>query len=280
MDGLFIDKRQYRPGYWLMRGILLLLLVITFMPFIMMIIMSLKSNIMNTTDFWALPKQIEWVNYSDSFLLLVRPIMNSLFIGLISIAGVIILTALSGYSFARFRFFGKEIIFLLFIGVMMIPNLLMMVPQYLTICKFNLLNNYMALIFPYMAGLQLFGIMLARSYFQTLPEDMFESAKIEGAGDFYMFTRIALPLSWPILVTVGIQSLIAVYNDFVWPQLIISGASRRTFAQSVVLLSVNGGSDYGMLTAGYVIGAIPLVIITMSCLKYYLKGLLDGALKG
>lgn len=245
-----------------------------------MLFMSVKAGIQIRTDFWGIPSQIEWHNYSKAASVVARPIVNSLFISLCTIVGVLILVSMSGYAFGRHRFFGQETIFLLFIGVMMIPSVLMIVPLFAIVSQMKLLDNYLSLILPYMSGLQLFGILLARTFFASLPEDMFEAAKIEGAGETYLFTRIALPLSVPILITVGITSLIGVYTDYVWPTLTLSGEAKKTFTQAVYTMSSGNSIDYGLTTAGFVIGTIPLLVITVSCLKYYVEGMLQGAVKG
>jgi len=280
MKDILKDKRKLTIGYWIARGLLLLIVMATFVPFVVMLLMSIKENINITTDFWSLPEVIVWRNYTKAFTYIVRPICNSLFIALCTIAVELVLVGMSGYAFGRHKFYGKNVIFIMFIGVMMIPNVLMVVPLFLTVNRLGLMNNYLALVLPYISGLQLFGILLARSFFASLPEEMFEAAKIEGAGEMYIFTRIAVPLSVSILISVGITSLIAIYNDYVWPTLVISGETRRTFSQAVFTLSNGYFADYGLITAGYVIGTIPMLIITGSCLKYYMKGLLEGAIKG
>jgi ABC-type glycerol-3-phosphate transport system permease component len=280
MNEFFSDKRRITFGYWASRGLILVLLLITFLPFLLMLLMSVKESIIISTDLWSIPKRIVWENYTKAFFVLIRPIFNSLFISAVSIIGILIFTALSGYAFGRFTFKGKEVLFLMFIGVMMVPNLLMMVPQFMVINNLHLMGSYLALILPYISGLQLFGVLLARSFFSSLPEEMFEAARIEGAKEIFIFLRIALPLSWPILITVAITSLIAIYNDYVWPMLTLNGETKKTFSQIVVSLTAYGGVDYGMMTAGYVIGSIPLILITRSCLKYYLDGFLEGAVKG
>ncbi len=280
MRRFFGDGRRLTLGYWTARLCLAIFMIATFIPFILMLFMSVKSGILIQTDFWAIPDQLEWGNYAKAGESIVRPILNSLFIGASTIALVLLLVSMAGYAFGKHRFFGKEVLFFLFIGVMMIPSVLMIVPLFSIISRLQLLNSYWALILPYAAGQQLFGILLARTFFSSLPEEMFEAARIEGAGEGYLFAKIALPLSLPILITVGITSFIAVYNDYVWPSLTISGESKMTFTQVVFTISTGGSVDYGLTTAAFVIGAIPLLIITISGLKYYVEGMLQGAVKG
>lgn len=274
------EKKINTAGLFLGRVAIALLILITFLPFLLMIHMSLKTSMEIGINFWALPDKPQFSNYAYVAGLLVRPIVNSMFVVLVTLVGQLLLVSLSGYAFGKYEFKGKNLLFFLFTAVMMIPNVLMLVPLFFIVTRMGLFDTYGALILPYIAGLQVFGIIIARSFYSTLPTSLFEAARIEGAGDNYLFSRIALPLSIPILITIGIQSLIAIYNDYVWPTLVLSGEMKKVFSQAVVTLTTGISIDYGIMTAGFVVGSIPLVLITSLCLKYYLQGMLQGALKG
>lgn len=163
-----------------------------------------------------------------------------------------------------------------------IPYNMLLIPNYSLIRKFGLLNSYWALIIPYIAGQQIFGIVLARAFFSSLPKEMFDAAKIDGVTEFQAYRLIALPLSVPTLITVGITAIVSMYNDYIWPTIVLTtGDKMKTFCQIVFNnCAGNGTSDYGMTTAAFVIGTLPLLIITVSCLRYYLQGMLAGAIKG
>jgi ABC-type glycerol-3-phosphate transport system permease component len=135
------------------------------------------------------------------------------------------------------------------------------------------------LILPYIAGLQLFGILVARTFFETIPAELFEAARIDGGNEFYLFTRIALPLCVPILITIAIVSFIGVYGDYLWPLLILT-EKQQTIAIAIVKLNIAGRVDYGLTFAGYVIASVPTVIIISMGMKYYLEGMVAGAIKG
>lgn len=115
-----------------------------------------------------------------------------------------------------------------------------------------------------------------------MPGELFEAARIDGAGDLQQFLRIGLPLSKPILITVGIQVVVAMYNDYMWPSVVITGGDDvKTFCQIVLNNAAGkGSSDLGLITAAFILGTIPLLIITQSCLKYYIQGMMVGAVKG
>ncbi len=274
-----IDRRKLSIGYWVARVLLVGLVIVTFIPFILMIFMSVKSSIDIAVDFWALPRKLEIANYTKGFSYLVRPVINTLTVAAITLVVELFLVGLSAYTFARYKFKGKEVLFTMFIAIMMIPYPILLVPTFSIIVKMHLLNSYLALIIPYVAGQQIFGIVIARSYFAGLPEELFESARIEGAGELRTFFSIALPLAVPIMITVGITSLISIYNDYIWPVLVLSGQSKKVFTQALVAMTAGQSSNAGLQAAGYVIGSIPLILITASCLKYYLQGMLQGAIK-
>jgi ABC-type glycerol-3-phosphate transport system permease component len=244
--------------------------------------MSVKSSLLIQLDFLGLPKPFNFENYVNAFSFVLRPILNSVFVCLVSLIFILIFSSLSGYAFGRMNFRGKKVLFGLLMAVLMIPYTLLIVPNFWIVYKMGFLNSYLALIVPYVAGQQIFAIILAKAFYETLPGDMFESANIDGAGPFQVYMRIALPLSRPILITIGITTVISMYNDYIWPTIVMSGSDTiKTFCQIVFNNAAGNGSlDFGTLSAGFVLGTIPLLIVTVSCLKYYLRGMLEGAIKG
>ena len=271
-------------GYFLSRAILVGLVIMTFFPFVMMINMSLKKNVAIRLNFlgWPKPSEIYWKNFTSAWNFVKHPIWNSLFVCFTSLIFILFMVSLAGYAFGRMKFRGKNLFFTFILTVMMIPYTMLLVPNYTIIRNWGMLNTYWALIIPYIQGQQIFGIVLARTFYETLPMEMFEAAKIDGAGEFQIYTKIALPLSVPTLITVGVTSVTAMYNDYIWPALVLTkGDKIKTFCQIVFNNAAgNGTSDYGMVTAAFIIGTLPLLIITLSCLKYYLQGMLEGAVKG
>ncbi len=275
-------KRNF--GYFLSRIILIALVAMTFFPFIMMINMSLKKTLDVKLHFlaWPAPNEIYWQNFGKAFDFVFHPIVNSLIVCGISLVLILIMVSMTGYAFGRLKFAGKNLFFLMVLAVMMIPYTMLLVPNYTIIRNMDLLNTKWSLIVPYIAGQQMFGIVLSKTFFESLPQEMFEAAKIDGASEFQTYTRIALPLSVPTLITVGVTCTISMYNDYIWPALVLTkGDKIKTFCQIVFNNAAGKGtSDYGMTTAAFIIGTLPLLVITLSCLKYYLAGMLDGAVKG
>lgn len=276
------SHRKIGVGYLLSRLLLLILLAATFFPVLMMINMSLKPNVMIVNDFLGLPEKIYWINFQKAFHFVVRPIFNSMFVCLISLILILIVVALSGYTFGRMEFKGRKFLYTLVLAVMMIPYTLLIIPSYNIVNGMHLLNTFWALIIPYVSGQQIFGIILAEAFYRSLPNDMFEAARIDGAGEIYAFAKIAVPLSKPILITVGITAVVAMYNDYIWPTVAITGGDEmKTFCQIVFNNAAGkGATDMGLIAAAFLIGTVPLLVVTSSCLKYYVQGMMVGAVKG
>ncbi len=275
-------KKRITIGSVVRTIILFLLVFLTFFPLLLMINMSLKQNVMIANDFFGLPRTIYWTNYMKAFRFIFRPILNSLLVCGTSLVGILMVVSLSGYAFGRMKFKGKKVLYSMVLAVMMIPYALTIIPNYGVVVKLGFLNSFWALIIPYISGQQIFGIILAEAFFHEMPGELFEAARIDGAGDLQQFLRIGLPLSKPILITVGIQVVVAMYNDYMWPSVVITGGDDvKTFCQIVLNNAAGkGSSDLGLITAAFILGTIPLLIITQSCLKYYIQGMMVGAVKG
>lgn len=276
------SRKRLGASYYVSRGTLIVLLLLTFFPFVMMVNMSVKPTVLITTDFLSLPSAPYWENFTKAFQFVKRPILNSLLICGVSLLGILINVTLSGYAFSKMRFKGKNVLFAVILSIMMVPATITIVPQYLIVEKLGLVNTYWSLILPYIGSQQAFGIILARTNFDQMPQELFDAAKVDGASELQALLKIGLPLIKPTLVTVGITAVVAIYNDYIWPTVALTGGDDiKTFCQ-IVYNNAQGyvRTDIGLLCAAFIIGTIPLMIITCSCLKYYLEGMVAGAVKG
>jgi ABC-type glycerol-3-phosphate transport system permease component len=262
-------------------SILFGLLALSLITIILMIFLSLKDNGQIYGRFWSPPNPIRWENYIDGWHVMRRYIFNSLVYSLTSVVGVVFLSSLSGYVFARHRFPGRETIYVLILALLMVPGVLTLIPSFVLVGQLGLLNTPWALILPWTAGGQVFGILLCRTFFATLPQELFDAAKIDGASEFEMYRRIAVPLSWPILVTLSVMHLVASYNDFVWPLITISDPTIQVVTVGLTqFTSQYGVTDWGPRMAAYAVAAMPLVILFSFGMRYYMRGLTSGAIKG
>jgi len=274
--------RRRGAGYFVSRFFILLLLFLTFFPFLSLLNMSVKQNLWIKLDYFGPPNPFIFDNYARAIDFIMRPVLNSLYVCAVSVALILIMVSLSGYAFGRMQFAGKRLLFSLILAVLMIPYTLLIVPNFRIVKSMGLINSYFALILPYIGGQQIFGIIISRTFFSSLPNEMFESARMDGANELQCYARIAMPLSVPTLITVGVTSVVAMYNDYIWPTLVLTTDDMmKTFCQIVFNNAAGNGSlDFGMLAAAFVLGTLPLLVITCSFLKYYLQGMLEGAVKG
>lgn len=272
-------KKKITIGYIISRLVLVFLAIAGIFPFIMTLYFSIRNSVELAVDFWSLPRVCHWENYVAAFDGILMPVVRSLCVCLVAVLLLLVLSSFSSYVFARMRFKGKEIIFTAYMIVMMIPSVLTMAPLFLTINKLGLLDSWWAIILPHVSFWQVFGIIILRNNYAGIPSALFEAARIEGAGDIRCYGMIALPLTVPALIAVGIQAFLAYYNDYMWSTLVLSG-SKKLFSMFVVELGSGNSSDIGVTSAAYVLGSIPLMLLMSFGMKYYLQGALVGSVKG
>ncbi len=258
-----------------------IVLILSFVTIALMVFLSLKDNGQIYGRFWSLPDPVRWENYREGWLLMRRYIFNTLLYSLASVAGVVFLSSISGYVFARHRFPGKEVIYVVILALLMVPGVLTLIPAFVLVQEMGLINTPWALILPWTAGGQIFGILLCRSFFVTLPQELFDAAKVDGASEFEQYFRIALPLSWPIMVTLAIMHLVSTYNDFIWPLLTISDQNIQVVTVGLTQFRNEFGTvNWGPRMAAYAVSSLPLVLLFAFGMKFYVRGLTSGAVKG
>ncbi len=260
-------------------AVLLLLLVLTFYPFIAMALISGKDLGQFTTQTWSLSLPFHWENYGAAWQAVSVYMLNNVIVAGSSAVGVIVLSTLSAYVFARYSFPGREALFYLIIGLLMVPFILTLIPQYILVRDLHLLNTRWALILPYTSGGQAFGIFLLRSFFASLPEELFEAARIDGAGDRTIVLRLVLPLSWSIMATLAIFHVLYVWNDIIWPAVAIDDDSLKTIVTGLLSFTSAYSTDYGPLMAAYTLASLPLLVLFATASRYFVAGLTSGALK-
>ena len=213
-------------------------------------------------------------------VIIVLTLLFLLFLTLIPVIDVVFLSSLSGYVFARHRFPGKEIIYVAILSLLMIPGVLTLIPAFVLVRQLGLLDTPWALILPWTAGGQVFGILLCRSFFATLPQELFEAGRIDGASEIQLYARVALPLSWPTLITLAIMHFVGTYNDFIWPLVTITNPAIQVVGVGLrQFVNQWGVVDIGGQMAGYTVSVIPLLILFTFGMKYYIQGVTAGALK-
>lgn len=224
--------------------------------------------------------QMAGLNYQRSWTL-IRPFMLNSFIVCIATAlGVLLLSSVTAYTLSRNRFTGNRFVYYLIISAMMFPGVLTFVPTYMIVRNLGLLNTNWAMILPYMAGGQVFAIFIMKGFFDGLPEDLFEAARIDGAGHLQVYWHIVLPLSKPVLSVVLIMNIIGSWNNFMWPFVTQSDGKNHVIASGLYVLATSAYAlDFGTLFAAYMLSSIPLLILFIYATRPFIQGITSGAFK-
>ncbi|HZS89960.1 MAG TPA: carbohydrate ABC transporter permease [Chloroflexota bacterium] len=272
-----VTRRGRSISVWAVLGILVAL---TYAPILVVLSVSVKDSAQFYNSFWGISLPFHWENFGNAGAVLAPYLLNSIIVSGSSMAGVVVLSCFAAYAFARFRFAGREVLYYMVLALMMIPGVLTLVPQFLLVKNLGLLETRWALILPYIASGQVLAIFIMRAFFAGLPEELFESARIDGAGELSAFWRIALPLTKPVLGTVAIIQLLATWNDYVWP-FVVTQQTPDLYTLVVGLVSFTGrhSTDWGLLMAGNILAALPLVVVFLFAVRYFVQGLTAGALK-
>ncbi|MGP4106063.1 carbohydrate ABC transporter permease [Virgibacillus sp. L01] len=258
----------------------LILLAFSFLlPFIIMALGSFKDMKYALLDplFW-IPEDPTLSNYIYLFNdgIFLRWIFNSLVITIIPVFSQMLFCAILGYIFAKKKFPGREIIFWVFMGVIMIPQQLLIIPKYIMFADFGWINTYWALIIPELWGIM--GVFLVRQFLQNIPNDLEEAARIDGANDIKVFFKVILPLSIPVVATVGTFSFITNWNDLFQP--LIYMTKEEMFPVTVGLASLLGKEgDFGIEMAGSTLSFVPTFIIFLFFQRYFTEGIQMSGLK-
>ncbi len=205
---------------------------------------------------------------------------NSLIVAVATMTAVVVLTSMMAYAFARFEFAGKNLLFYTMLAMMMMPAMMLIIPQFILARNLNLINKLPGLVVVYAAGGMAFNTFLLRGFFEQLPRELEEAVLIDGGGYFTIFTRIILPLSTPALATVGIFSFLGSWDEYVWALTVINEAKKRTLPIAIANFQGQHASDWGLVFAASLIAVIPVLIIYISLQRYFVQGLTAGAVKG
>ena len=260
-------------------AILVAFVALTLYPLAFMVITSLKDLAQYNEQIWLPVWPLHLENYTAAWAAIAPYMLNSVIVTGASAAGVVVLSCFAAYAFARFAFPGRELFYYLVIFLLMIPAVLTLVPSFLLVKSLGLMNTRWALILPYVAGGQVLAIFIMRAFFAGLPEELFEAARIDGAGEIGAFWRIAIPLTRPILVTIAIIQVLSTWNDYVWPFLVVQDDSLKTLVVGLVLFQTRFYTFWGPLMAGYTLASIPLLLLFFVGMRYFIEGLTSGALR-
>lgn len=227
-----------------------------------------------------LPSDATLENYRELFtrLNLGRSFFNSTLIAVIITAFALLLNSMAGYAFARMRFGGRDRLFGLLLIAMVIPPQIGMLPLFLMMKAVGLVNTYWGVILP--SAATVFGIFLVRQYMLSVPQELLEAARMDGASEFRIYWSVVLPLARPILVTLGIFTFMSMWNDFMWPLIILIDDSKYTLPVALANLLGEHVQDVELMMASSVLTVIPVLTLFLLLQRYYIAGLMVGSVKG
>jgi ABC-type glycerol-3-phosphate transport system permease component len=266
-------------------SILIVMAVLMIFPLIWLISTSLKAP--SKQMLWPpqfIPNPVYFKNYSDLFVLapMTNYLFNSFKISVLSVIGVCFSSSLAAFAFARMHFRGREILFGILLATMMLPYAVTIVPTFVIMKNLGWLNTHYPLIVPAFFGSAYFVFLLRQSY-RAIPQDLFDSATIDGAGYFQIYYKIFIPLGMPALVTVALFAFLGSWNDLFGPLIYLSSQEKMTVALGLTYLRGRAGTGVervGVIMAGSMLGVVPMLILYAFGQKYFIQGLARTGLKG
>lgn len=246
-------------------------------PFIWMLLTSVKkrSEVFTT----VLPTEWHWENYVRAWQAAPfgRYYLNSILMTLGIVIGHLVLDSLAAYAFARLNFPGKKLLFFVLLSTMMVPTFVTIIPAFSIIVTLGWIDTYSALIVPRLADV--FGIVLLRQYFSTIPMELEDAARIDGCNRVQVFVRIVLPLARPALATLTIFATLFAWNDFLWPLLVTNGDEMRTIQVGLTAFQGRYGTSWHLLMAGTLMATVPTIIMFLFFQRSLIRGLTSGGVK-
>lgn len=277
--------RAARPGRFtaknaLVHLVLLACVAAVLLPYYLMVSTSLKPIAEIFTDpFKWIPSRLAWENYVDAWnhAPFGRYFLNSVFISVTETLGVLATSALAAYAFSRMRFWGREALFVLFLGTLMIPGEVQLVPNYITIVRLGWLNTYYALIIPWLASV--FGIFFMRQFFASIPQELQDAATVDGASHLTFLWRIVVPLSKPAFITVGLLSFLGSWNALTWPLIVTNTPEMRPIMVGLLSFSNEWGTQPRLLMAAATFSVLPILALFFLLQRYFIQGIARAGIK-
>jgi multiple sugar transport system permease protein len=274
------NKSKFKIGTFLKYFILIIGTGVMILPFLWMVSTALKSSdVVFVFPPEFIPKKITLENFSkvSQAFPVHKFFFNSVFVAVITTLGQLLISAMAAYAFARIEFKGREILFLIYLGTMMVPSQVTLTPLFIIMKYLGWANTYKALILPGMFSA--FGTFLMRQTFLGIPKSLEEAAFIDGAGHLRVFFRIILPLAKPTLAALAVFAFMGSWNNFLWPLIITSDVSKMTLPLGLANLQGRWETDWNVLMAGTLINIVPILVVYLFAQKHIIKGLSHTGIK-
>ncbi len=280
---LFATRRDSeRARQWLLVAVLSIGALAMIIPFVWMVSTSFSRSanmaMPRLPRLW--PKDPSWFNYQVALtnLPIIRLYMNSLIVTTASTLGLLLFSSMAGYAFAKGRFVGKSVLFVMVLTTLMIPFEIRMIPLYLLMRDLHLQNTLWAMILPFVAGG--FGTFLMRQYITSIPNELVDAARVDGASEVTIFWRIILPLCGPALAALTVLSALWRWNDVLWPLLVVSDKALYTITLGLAVATRAQGTFTGLALAQTSLAILPIVALYLLLQRYIVRGVMLSGLKG
>ncbi len=261
--------------------LLTIIALVLFIPFVWMVLTSLKTLPEVASPEW-LPKDAQWQNYRKIFTMpgiqFGRWYWNSILIAACVTCLQVLTSAMAAFSFSRLKWPGRDKVFLLYLGTMMLPGLVMMIPNYQIMIRLGLVDSYLGLIIP--ASFSAFGTFLLRQFMLGIPRSLDEAAEIDGASKWQVFWEVIMPMSRPGLITLTIFTFMGNYNSFFWPLVMLKSTYRYTLPIGMMFFDSSQGQETTLLMAAVTMSVVPMILVFVLLQKRLVKGIQLGSVKG
>ena len=269
-----------RTPPWLY-GVMTAGLVLVVVPFIWMVMSSFKpeGEVMAVPPTWW-PETVTTENYRQLFTQLDFPtyFLNSAIVAGTVAAGNVVFCSMLGYALAKLTFPGKRIVFTLVLGTLMVPGVVTFIPLFVLVSNIGLANSLPGMILPFLAGP--FGVFLMRQYVLTLPDELIQAARVDGAGELRIFFAVILPLCGPAIATLGVLTFLTSWNNFLWPLVVATSEEKYTLPVALALYSVGqNATQYGLLLAGSVVVILPVLVVFLVLQRRIMEGVATTGIK-
>ena len=227
-----------------------------------------------------LPSSVTFSHYTELFTRMNfgRTFANSMIIAVGTTLFSLLLNSMAGYAFAKLRFSGRDRLFSVLVAALVIPTQVGMLPLFLLLKSVGLVNSYWGVILPSMATI--FGIFMIRQFMLSIPDDLLDAARIDGANEWQIYWSIVLPLARPVLVTLAIFAFMSAWNDFMWPLIVLTDDSKYTLPVAVANLVGEHVQDTELMMASSVLTIMPVLLLFLILQKHYIAGIMVGSVKG
>ena len=274
-------KQSSILGKVIIYALLVLLAFLMLTPFVWMLSASVKLNkdVFSFPMQW-IPKEWHWENYSTIWtrIPLLTFILNTFKLTIIVTVLQVLTSSFAAYAFSKLHFKGRNILFLGYIGTIAVPWQAYMVPQFMMMREFHLNNTHLAIIL--LQAFSAFGVFLMRQFYEGIPDELCEAARIDGLSEYGIYRRIMLPLSLPAISTLVIFTFVTTWNDFLGPLIYLNSTDLKPVQLGLRMFITQYSSDYNLILAASVVSLIPVLIVFLALQKYFVQGVASSGLKG